>query len=312
MLLLNVPDMKKEMQVAKLIHNPTAGDEEHKKDKLIELIEAEGFQCRYSSTKKDDWEEIENDVDFIIIAGGDGTVRKVVKEVLKRDSTEKDIPLALLPLGTANNFAKTLGIPLNPKQIIKSLKTSKIKSIDIGRIYNIDESNFFLESFGFGIFPYLMQVMKKREEEYDSPEAEVQGALKKLHDIILKYEARKCKLEIDDTDHSGDFILAEVMNTKSIGPNLILAPQNDPGDGELEVVLIPDNQKEKFLEFISCLIQGKEQNFHFHTLQAKKINISWQGTHVHVDDKIIKLEENEKVQLEIKEGIVHFLVPAEE
>jgi len=312
MLLLTVLIMKKEMQVAMLIHNPTAGDEEHKKDKLIELIEAEGFQCRYSSTKKKDWEEIEDDVDFIIIAGGDGTVRKVVKEILKRDSTEKDIPLALLPLGTANNFAKTLGIPLEPKKIIASLKTSKIKSIDIGRIYNIEESNFFLESFGFGIFPYLMQVMKKREEEYDSPEAEVQGALKKLHEIILKYESRKCKLEIDDTDHSGEFILAEIMNTKSIGPNLVLAPLNDPGDGELEVVLIPEKQKEKFIECIFCLIQGKQENFQFYTLQAKKINISWQGTHAHVDDKILKLEENKEIKLEIKPGILNFMVPAEE
>jgi diacylglycerol kinase (ATP) len=102
------------------------------------------------------------------------------------------------------------------------------------------------------------------------------------------------------------------MNTKSIGPNLVLAPLNDPGDGELEVVLIPEKQKEKFIECISCLIQGKKENFQFYTLQAKKINISWQGTHAHVDDKVLKLEENKEIKLEIKPGILNFMVPAEE
>jgi diacylglycerol kinase (ATP) len=70
------------MKIAKLIHNPTAGDEEHSKKQLISIIEANGFECIYSTTKKKSWKNIEPEVDFIIAAGGDGTVRKITKEVL--------------------------------------------------------------------------------------------------------------------------------------------------------------------------------------------------------------------------------------
>lgn len=300
------------MKIVKLIHNPTAGDEDHDKEKLIESIKSQGYQCRYSSTKEKDWESIEKDTDLIVIAGGDGTVRNVIKEILKRDVLDKDIPLALLPMGTANNFAKTLGLPGNPKKIIKSLGSAKLKAIDVGRIYNINETNFFIESFGFGIFPYLMQVMKKEDKEYDSPEEELKGSLEKLHEIIIDYESRNCKLEIDDTDHSGKFILAEVMNTKSIGPNLTLAPLSDPGDDQLEVILVPEKHKNKFADYIDCLRKGEEVTFQFYTMQAKKVKISWEGTHAHVDDKIVKLDENQEICIEIKHGVLQFLVPADE
>lgn len=299
------------MKVVKLIHNPTAGDEEHEKEALVEKIESQGYQCRYSSTKKDGWKDIKNDIDLIVIAGGDGTVRKVIKEILNRHVLDKDIPLALLPLGTANNFAKTLGLPHNPKKLINAFDESKRKGIDVGRIYDLPDTNFFIESFGFGIFPYLMQVMKKNEEEYDSPEEELKGALKKLHGIINEYEPRNCKLVIDGSDHSGNYILAEVMNTKSIGPNLVLNPNSDPGDGELEIVLIPETQKQKFADYIKCLINDEKASYQFSTIQAKKITISWDGTHAHVDDEVMKLKEKEEINVEIKPNALHFLIPPE-
>lgn len=300
------------MKTIKLVHNPSAGDEDISADKLVKWIEDAGYQCRYSSTKKDHWKEFEDDVDLVVVAGGDGTIRKVVKQMLRRSVLEKELPLTLLPLGTANNIAKTLNILDRPKSLISRWEKAKKKSIDVGGLYNIEDADFFLESFGYGIFPYLMQEMKKREEEYESAQMELKGALKKLHEIILDYECRECHLEIDGTDHSGKFILAEIMNTKSIGPNLNLAPLNDPGDGELEVVLVPENQKDKFADYIGHLIQDGNEPYQFYTLQGKKIHLSWQGSHVHIDDKVVKLKENQPVSVEIKTGVLCFLVPPAE
>ena len=80
-----------------------------------------------------------------------------------------------------------------------------MKKVDIGVVENVPEIEFFLEGFGFGIFPYLMKEMKKEEKEYPSPEEELKAALKKLHKILLSYEPRQCHLEVDGTDHSGKF-----------------------------------------------------------------------------------------------------------
>ena len=97
------------MKIINLLHNPTAGSEDHDREELISLMEKNGFECQYSSTKEN-WKDIDEKADFIVAAGGDGTIRKITKELLDRKLSEKTWPIALLPLGTANNIAQTLNI----------------------------------------------------------------------------------------------------------------------------------------------------------------------------------------------------------
>lgn len=300
------------MKVVQLIHNPTAGDEAHRKEKLVEEIEAAGYSCRYSSTKDKEWKDLEEGVDLLVIAGGDGTVRKVVKQVLKNNSLSKNVPLSVLALGTANNIAKTFNLTGETEKLVQAWKNDRLKKVDIGKVENVPDVDFFLEGFGFGIFPMLMKKMKNREVAYNSPEEELEGALKTLHEILLSYEPRHCQLEVDGTDHSGMFYMVEVMNIRSIGPNMLLAPTADPGDGELEVVLVPEAHKEKFSSFLIHRLTDSEEVFQFHTLKGKKIRIRWNGTRLHADDKMLKLEKETEVCIEIKEGALQFLVPADE
>ncbi len=289
-----------------LIHNPTAGNESHSRENLVALIEKEGFTCRHYSTKEKEWKEIDYHADMLTIAGGDGTIRKVIKQLFKQ---KKNIPIALLPLGTANNIANTLELKGEIKQIIRSWKKASIKKIDIGLLHNVPEEHFFLEGFGFGIFPYLMKEMKKSETEYDSPAAELKDALKQLHEILLAYEPRKCHLEIDGTDHSGKFYMVEVMNMRCIGPNLVLNPQADPGDGELEVILIPEAHKDKFASYLMQKLSNGEDEYQFHTLKGKEIKINYDGKHLHSDDKLLKVSNELEILIEIKKGYLEILMP---
>jgi diacylglycerol kinase family enzyme len=109
---------------------------------------------------KKDWEKIETSaVDFIVVAGGDGTVRKLAHELLDRRLIDKKLPIALLPLGTANNIAKTLGKKGEPEEIIQGWKEHEIKKFDVGRIEGIKKHKFFIERYGYGVFPRLMKEM---------------------------------------------------------------------------------------------------------------------------------------------------------
>jgi diacylglycerol kinase family enzyme len=298
-------------KVAILLHNPSSGDEEHSKKELISTIEATGFRCKYSSPQKNNWMEIDPDVDFLIAAGGDGTVRSIVKQLLRRNVLEKSWPIALLPLGTANNVAKALDVSGSTEEIVQSWHHSRLKSYDVG-VYNAEKCEFFLEGYGYGVFPYLMQVMNKSgKESVEDPEARLIAALETLHEITLSYKPRTCRLEVDGVDYSGNFLLAEIMNTRSIGPNLLLSPHADPGDGALEVVLVPEKHKERFLSYIVHKMNVGEDAHLFHTMKAKKVRISWAGTHVHVDDEILKLRNSAEVAIEIRTGLLQFLVPVE-
>jgi diacylglycerol kinase family enzyme len=298
------------MKIVNLLHNPDAGNEDHTKEELTSLLEANGFESRYSSMNKKNWKKIDEEVDFIIAAGGDGTIRKITKQLLDRKPLKKTWPIALLPLGTANNIAQTLKINGNTEEIIQSWHHADIKKFDVGRIHNLPGAKFFLESFGYGIFPYLIRKMKKVDKkDIATPEMEMQTALQILHEIIFSYEPKHCALTMDGIDHSGKFLLVEVMNTRLIGPNLFLSPHGDPGDGEFEIILIPDNDKDKLASYVADKIKGLSEPYSFHHFKAKNIEISWEGTHVHVDDEIIKLNKDEKIKIDLRNGLLEFLVP---
>jgi diacylglycerol kinase family enzyme len=303
------------MKVAKVLHNPGAGEGDNTDKELIAAIEAEGYKCSYLSTKKKgwekkDWERLESkEVDFVVVAGGDGTVRRLAHELLDRKLIDKKLPIALLPLGTANNIAKTLGIKGEPEEIIRGWREHQIKKYDVGRIEGIKKHKFFIESFGYGVFPRLMKEMKKLDKsEFDSPEQKIRTALQLLYQVIQNYKPKLCRLKIDDKDYTGKFLLVEIMNTSSIGPNLHLAPFADPGDGFFEVILITDNQREEFLSYVKGKLEGRNESPFFTALKAKKLQIYWEGTALHADDEHILLDEAADVKIDLQSGLLEFLV----
>jgi diacylglycerol kinase (ATP) len=301
------------MKKAKVLHNPEAGEGDTSRKDLLGKIESAGFECSYSSTKQFRWENMETEeIDFLILAGGDGTVRKIAEEVLARKVIEKKLPLGLLPFGTANNIAKTLGLSGSASDIIAGWRTGTRKKFDVGTIDGLEKPSFFLESFGYGLFPKLMQQMKKQSKnETTDPKEKLQTALGLLHALILEAPLKKCSLFVDEKDHSGEFLLLEVMNTRSIGPNLNLAPEADAGDGEFDVVLIADKQRQLLAEYVAKKMEGIEVPFDFPLLKAKKVKIFWEGKHVHVDDEYYKMEEPVQIKIELREGLLEFLLPGD-
>ena len=102
------------------------------------------------------------------------------------------------------------------------------------------------------------------------------------------------------------------MNTKLIGPNLFLSPHGDPGDGEFEVIIIPEKDKEKLAAYISDKLKGVESPYTFQQFKAKEITISWEGTHMHVDDQMIKIDKGVEIEIELRKGLLEFMVPNKE
>src|SRR5947208_11610265 len=88
-----------------LVHNPKAGSKQWSKEQLMKALVRAGHQPIYRSSKKKGWRKgFKAKLDLVLIAGGDGTVGKVAQKLVRRK-----LPLAILPLGTANNVARTLG-----------------------------------------------------------------------------------------------------------------------------------------------------------------------------------------------------------
>jgi diacylglycerol kinase family enzyme len=296
------------MKKITLFHNPGAGDGDYSKEDLILLMKRRGYECRYLSTKDKEWKDFTWKADLFVIAGGDGTVRKVVEELLKRKKTLKIPPITILPHGTANNIATTLKITGKTKRIIASWRHGIIRKIDFGKIRNVPPAKFFIEGCGFGIFPRMILHLIKQGEMLP-PEERLKKDHEVLYKTIMSYKAIDCKLKVDKTNHSGKFILVEIMNTKAVGPGLFLSPLGDPGDGELEVIMIPAEHRKKLAAYIQDKMNGKETTYQFHTLKAKNVSIKCGSRDIHVDDEILKTKPSTKVKININTGALDFLVP---
>ncbi len=297
------------MKHAHILHNPTAGSQDQSKHDLISLIESNGIECGYSSTKDIKWKKVDQDTDFLVIAGGDGTVRKVALELLQKERFRKHLPVLLLPMGTANNISKALGIEGHEQEIVQMLDNKKVKKYDVGIVEGWKNEKIFLESFGLGVFPKLMKRMKDLpEREEATPEENLQLALEELHKIVLSYKPQTLEIRIDSEELTGKFLMVEVMNTTSIGPNLKLSPESDPGDGEFELILIPESQREEFASYVSYKISGIEKSFTPQIIKGKKIVFNAPPGLLHTDDELIKTKKERKIRISPEWGMMEFFV----
>lgn len=290
------------MKKINLVHNPKAGDAEHSGEKLRTWLTDEGYICSYFSTDDMTSDMCIDDADLIVVAGGDGTVRKTVIKLMN-----SRVPLALLPLGTANNIAKSIGAEGEHQDLIRRWKNSGVIHFDIGKIKSFSGEDHFLESVGFGLFPKLIRAVKKEKEESRKTQKKIRNALKILREIIPSYEARYAEVELDGQLHTGKFLMTEVMNTPSIGPNLTLDPLANPADGKLNVVLIEESEREKLKLYIDRKLEEKDEPNFFNIIKATSIRIHWEGRHFHIDDALIPIDELAEVEIEILPGKKAFI-----
>lgn len=88
--------------------------------------------------------------DLVILGGGDGTISGLVDLLVG-----KGVTLGVLPLGTANSFARTLGLPLDVKGAVEVLATGKPKRIDLGKI----DDDYFANAATMGIAPKIAETV---------------------------------------------------------------------------------------------------------------------------------------------------------
>jgi diacylglycerol kinase family enzyme len=296
------------MKYAHILHNPGAGEENYSDKELISLIEGKGFSCSYSSLQDNNWNEFQEN-DFLIITGGDGTVRKVIKELLGQQS-DLNFPIALIPAGTANNIAKSMEISSDTPDLIENWHNGKIRHFDIGIFHNTADQLIFLESFGYGLFPKVMKEMKNVPKDLvATPDQKIKKGLEVIQSSLSTYKSSMCTINIEGNEYKGQFLMVEVMNTPSFGPNLTLAPDADPCDGKLDVVLIYEHQRDELAAYIDQRLKGKELDFETSVLTGKSITIAWEGADIHADDEIIEDLNKKKAVIGIYGKQINFLVP---
>jgi diacylglycerol kinase (ATP) len=270
------------------MHNPSAGDEEHSRESLTSALEAAGHTASWQSMDEDDWQgTLTEPADLVVVAGGDGTVRKVFKQL-----AGTDVPTTLFPVGTANNIARSLGFEDDdPVRLIRGWPGGRTRTCDIGSLASARGESRFVESMGGGIFAAVLT----RAETADGRAAgigKLELGLRLLRDVIDDAPALHWQVELDGVDVSREALACEAMNVRETGPNIPLAPEADPGDGMLDAVLIGDEHRAALADYVHARLEGRAAEApRFNVRRGHRLALRPPaGCPVHVDEEVLAVD----------------------
>lgn len=269
-----------------LIYNPSAGDESGPtRGQLEALIQHAGHEVRYLSVKRKGWRRgLEKPADLIVIAGGDGTVGKVARRMIG-----SAIPMAILPIGTANNISRSIGIAdLSVLQLIPSWKSSRRLTFDAGVAAGPWGKRHFIEGIGLGLFASAMPKIDANETmaELSDTEIKLTYTVQMLRDHLDVCKAEDVSATLDGEDISGRYLLFEAMLMKFVGPNLHIAPDVRRADGLFDVVMVAERDRKRLHRHLAKWQEGTLWPAELRTVRGKHLVIEWTGFPMHVDDKV--------------------------
>ena len=267
-----------------LIYNPKAGNGvDAELHYLVALIRAAGHDVRCRSSKDPRLESaFDEPADLVAVAGGDGTVAKVARRLRGRTAA-----IAPLPLGTANNIATALGLANRTfEELIEGWRGAKTVAVDVGLVRGARRSRAFLESFGVGMLPALMATKLHPPRGAASADARLASAIIRSRRTAADVPAIELEASLDGRDVSGRYVLLEASNIGWVGPNLEIAPDADPTDGEFDVVLVPARERTLLVEYLRALEQGAARRPALPTLRGRCLRIAHGDFSVHIDDKV--------------------------
>lgn len=175
---------------AVLIINPVSGDNEPNTEKISriqELLRDAPFTMEVLCTSTDDTASsiarraVEDGFEVILVGGGDGTVGDVARQVIHKNAT-----LGVIPIGTFNNVARSLGIPADLTSACRIIRDGFTRMIDVGEA----GGHWFLEAAGAGLDAVLFPLGE-----------EIKGGrwtrILQIARLMLQYHPQKFKLTFD-------------------------------------------------------------------------------------------------------------------
>ena len=199
-------------------------------------------------------EAIADGIDTVIAGGGDGTLSEVATTLAHRDDPVDALPtLGLVPLGTANDFARAALIPEIVADAFELIHATAAQPVDLLRIEANDEVHWCanLASGGFGT-----QVTV----ETDDGLKKMLGGIAYLVTGIAKLgriDPIRARLRGDGFDWTGDFIALGLGNGRQAGGGQALCPDAVIDDGLLDLTIVPELSGEVGKTVATLLTEGR-------------------------------------------------------
>lgn len=230
----------------------------------------------------------QTDANIVLAAGGDGTVNEVINGILR--NKKKNIVLGILPLGTSNLCAKSLGMPLvpmlNTKELIRGIIEKKTRRIDIGKI----NDRYFVIACGVGMDAEMYKNVEPNIKRFFGEVAYPISLLK----TMFSHQFKTLEITIihnnDVTTIRGYYAL--ICNMGKYTRLFQVIPEAKDDDGLLDILVFKN--KDLFSQFVYLFnLISKTQNFNKdiahiqgHKFFIKPINNN-EKVYAHADAEIV-------------------------
>jgi len=224
-----------EKSQARVICNPASGGGDYDPDEIraelkgleVEWIETEGPDDAIKAAEE--WQE-----GLLIVAGGDGTINDVVNG-LGRAGFPEDVTLGVLPAGTGNDLAATLGIPEDPDLAEDVILQNRGRRLDVARVRSEGISErFFINVATGGLGAEISSV---NDEELKKRWGKL-SYLRASLEVAKDFDVRELTLYLDGERREVEAVNVAVGNCRYTGGGWPATPKANPEDGLLDVVII--------------------------------------------------------------------------
>ena len=294
-----------------VLHNPKAGSDATDGEQLVRQIERSGHQVEVHTSNKAWRSALHHDPDLVVAMGGDGTVGKVARGLAGRN-----IPIALLPMGTANNVATALGLQDRElPDLIGGWNDAARRPFDVGVARGPWGEYRFLESVGLGLLSEAIHVIDEGHASYvneiGDTETRISAALDVFRHTVQQIPPASVDLWLDGEALSGEYILVEALNFGAAGPNLNFAPHGNPSDGLLDLVLAQEVDRALLRDRLNQLRSEPAAASGLRTHRGRRIEMRCEGLLLHLDDLLCRGDDRTVTTIEITvdAGALTFLIP---
>ena len=242
------------MKKAILLYNPKAGNRQinNHLDYIVERMQEIGYELRlFRSDAKGsitgyikEYISIKN-TDLILISGGDGTLNECINGLAQKNI---DIPLVILPLGTANDFAYSAHIPNDIGEALDLIKKGELRYVDIGKV----NERYFVNVCNMGLFSGISHIVDlELKKKFGKLAYYVKGI-----EELQNYQSMQLKVEIDDKIIKNDYILVLIFNGKAAGGFTRLAKDANIEDGVFDFIGIKKVEMHDIPMLFLKILQG--------------------------------------------------------
>lgn len=208
-----------------------------------------------------------NGASRLLVAGGDGTLNRVVNAILKR-ADDWTIPLGLIPYGTGNSFALDLGIH-SLEDALQAITSGDRVNVNIGRISNDDGSRYFINNFGVGLV-YDIASMASKMRFLGAFSYTLATLIR-----IIRLKPWNLSLTIDGQPSERSVLFLDICNSQYTGGAMRIAPQVSLTDGRFQMIGLADTTRRSLLAAFPKLFAGEHLSEPFVTSEfVKRLDIN--------------------------------------